>query len=137
MSSYLSKDEFWGASEKLPAEEVELVDPHGAAVGKIRMRGLSGSELEDYQESLRARGGGDRVSLRQAMTRLVAKCAINEDGSPFFDSVRELSRLGRAPSWMLMQLFDSATRLSGTSANAVKEAAGNFDETDDELSSSV
>lgn len=126
--SYLSKDDFWAASEKLPAEEVELVDPHGKAVGKVRMRGLSGDELEAYQESLRARGNGERVSLRGAMTRLVAKCAINEDGSPFFDSVREQSRLGRSPSWMLMQLFDSATRLSGTTANAVKEAAGNFDD---------
>lgn len=125
---YLSKDEFWSASERLPAEEVELVDPHGKSVGKLRMRGLSGTELEDYQESLRARGGGERVSLRQAMTRLVAKCAINEDGSPFFDSVREMSRLGKSPSWMVMQLFDSATRLSGTSAAAVKEAAGNFDD---------
>lgn len=134
--SYLSKDDFWAASEKLPAEEVELVDPHGKSVGKLRMRGLSGTELEDYQESLRARGGGERVSLRQAMTRLVAKCAINEDGSPFFDSTRELSRLGRAPSWMVMQLFDSATRLSGTTAGAVKEAAGNFDDDLSEPSSS-
>ena len=134
--SYLSKDAFWSASEKLPAEEVELIDPHGNSVGKLRMRGLSGEELEAYQESLRARGGGDRVSLRGAMTRLVAKCAINEDGSPFFDSTREMSRLGRAPSWMVMQLFDSATRLSGTTQDAVKEAAGNFDDDPSEPSSS-
>jgi hypothetical protein len=128
VSQYLSKDDFWAASEKLPAEEVTLVDPHGKTVGKMRMRGLDGNELEAYQDSLQARKQGERVSLRGAMTRLVAKCAINEDGSPYFDSVRELSRLGKSPSWMLMQLFDSATRLSGTTPDAVKEAAGNFDD---------
>jgi len=134
--SYLSKDDFWSASEKLPAEAVELIDPHGKSVGKIRMRGLSGDELEAYQESLRAAGGGERVSLRGAMTRLVAKCAINEDGSPYFDSKRELARLGKSPGWMLMQMFDSATRLSGTTKEAVKEAAGNFDDDLSEPSSS-
>lgn len=135
MSSFLSKDDFWKASEDLPGEEVELVDPHGASKGTIRMRGLSGAELEDYQESLRKQGGGERVSLRSAMTRLVILCAINEDGSPFFDK-RESSKLGHAPSWMVMQMFDSATRLSGTNASAVKESIENFDDDPSEPSSS-
>lgn len=136
-SSFLSKDDFWAASENLPGEEVELVDPHGVSKGKVRMRGLSGTELEDYQEALRRQGGGERVSLRNAMTRLVGLTAINEDGSPFFDTKRELSRLGRSPSWMLMQLFDSATRLSGTNATAVKESIENFDDDLSEPSSSA
>ncbi|MBX6382160.1 MAG: hypothetical protein IRZ07_04170 [Microbispora sp.] len=135
---YLSKEEFWAASAQLPAEEVELVDPHGRSVGKIRMRGLTGAELEEYQQSLQVaggRGGRPGVSYRNAMTRLVAMCAINEDGSPFFDKSEQV-RLAQAPSWLLMQLFESAIRLSGMTEQDVKDLAGNFDETQGEPSSS-
>lgn len=134
--SYLSKDDFWSVSRELPAEEVTLVDPHGRAVGKIRMRGLSGAELERYQESVSRGGGGKGVSFRDATTRLVALCAINEDGSPFF-SKHDYTKLGDAPSWMVMQLFDSACRLSGMKESDVQEMASNFDETPGEPSHTV
>lgn len=135
MSNYLSKDEFWATTLELPAEEVELVDPHGRKKGKIRMRGLSGAELESYQESVSRGSDGKGVSFRNATTRLVALCAINEDGSPFFGKGEHL-KLADAPSWMIMQLFDSACRLSGMKESDVKELAENFDETDGEPSSS-
>lgn len=135
---YLDKESFWQAAKQLPAEEVTLVDPHGREVGKIRMRGLTAAELEEYQQSLQVSGKGGRpgVSYRNAMSRLVAMSAVNEDGTPFF-SKTDQARLAEAPSWMLMQLFESACRLSGMTENDVKELAGNFDETPGEPSSSA
>jgi len=132
---YLTKEHFWAASRRLPAEEVSLVDPHGREIGKIRMRGLSADELESYQESIARSKDGKGVSFKRAMSRLVAMCAINEDGSPFFDK-HEAAKLGEAPSWMIMQLFQSACRLSGMTESDVKELAENFDETPGEHSSS-
>ena len=131
---YLTKEHFWAASRRLPAEEVSLVDPHGREIGKVRVRGLSADELESYQESI-AGGASGRITFRKAMSRLVAMCVINEDGSPFFDK-HEVAKLGEAPSWMITQLFQSACRLSGMTESDVQELAGNFDETPGEHSSS-
>lgn len=135
MTTYLSKEEFWAATRALPAEEVTLVDPHGKVVGKIRMRGLSGAELEAYQESV-SQGSGKGVSFKNAMSRLIVLSAINEDGSPFFTK-HDHTKISDAPSWMVMQLFQSACRLSGMTESDVKELAENFGETPGEPSPSA
>lgn len=136
--SLLKKDDLWNAIADLPAEDVELHDSNGKLIGSIRMRGLTGSELTAYQESMtiRMRNGETKPNTRYAMSKLIVLSAINEDGSPYFDK-GEVMKLDSAPVRMLMPLFESVQRLSGLSDEAFQEMTAGFEETENEDSSSV
>lgn len=135
--SILKKDDLWQITADLPAEEVEIHDAHGRVVGVIRMRGLTGTELTKYQESLTVRMSSGQVvpNTKYAMAKLIVMSAINEDGSPYFET-SDTAKLDSAPARVLMPLFESAQRLCGLTDDAFKEMTKDFDVTGDELSSS-
>ncbi len=136
--SLLAKDALWQITSDLPAEEVEIFDANGKIAGKIRMRGLTGNELTQYQESLTIRlsSGATKPNTRHAMAKLIALCAINEDGSPYFEK-SEIVKLDQAPARILIPLFESAQRLCGLTDDAFQEMTEGFDGTESELSDSV
>src|SRR5690606_31180877 len=127
----------WQITADLPAEEVEIFDSAGNVAGKIRMRGLTGTELTQYQESLQVRlsSGQVRPNTRYAMAKLIALSAINPDGSPYFDK-GDIPKLDSAPARILMPLFESAQRLCGLTDDDFKEMTEGFDETETEPSNS-
>ena len=133
----LKKDALWSATANLPAEDVEVFDANGNVIGEIRMRGLTGSELTAYQESLvvTLSSGQRKSNARHAMAKLIVLSAINEDGSPYFDK-SETVKLDEAPARFLMPLFESAQRLCGLTDDDMKQMTENFDETRNEPSSS-
>lgn len=135
--SILKKEDLWSITRDMPAEEVEIFDAYGKVAGVIRMRGLSGSELTAYQEGLTVRGrdGMPKPNTRHAMAKLIVLCAINEDGSPYFDR-SETMKLDEAPARILMPLFESAQRLCGLTDDDFKELVENFGETPTDDSSS-
>lgn len=124
-SSLLSKDMLWQAVADLPTEDVRLVDPAGKFLGVIRMQGLTGRELEKYQEA-QSSGKGD-VSYKNAVIGLVMLSAVNEDGSRMFGPADRM-KLSSSPSWFLMKLFEAAGRLSGVTEDDVKEMTADFDD---------
>jgi hypothetical protein len=138
--SLLKKDDLWQITANLPAEEVEIHDSNGKVAGVIRMRGLTGSELTSYQESLTVRlnNGQTRPNIKYAMAKLIVLSAINEDGSPYFEK-SDTRKLDDAPARILMPLFESAQRLSGLTDEVFKEMTEGFEETqsDDESSDSL
>jgi hypothetical protein len=136
--SVLKKDDLWQVTADLPAEEVEIHDSNGRVVGVIRMRGLTGTELTQYQESLTIRlsSGQTKPNTRYAMAKLIVLAAINEDGSPYFDK-SDTVKLDSAPARVLMPLFESAQRLCGLTDDAFKEMTEGFGETEIEPSDSV
>ncbi len=133
----LKKEDLWQITADLPAEEVEVFDSSGKVAGTIRMRGLTGTELTKYQESLTIRlsSGQTRPNTKYAMAKLIVLSAINEDGSPYFDQ-SDTAHLDSAPARILMPLFESAQRLCGLTDDAFKEMTEGFDETENEPSSS-
>lgn len=133
----LKKDDLWQITADLPAEEVEIHDASGRVAGTIRMRGLTGTELTRYQESLTIRlsSGQTKPNTKFAMAKLIVLAAINEDGSPYFDP-SDTAKLDSAPARVLMPLFESAQRLCGLTDDAFKEMTEGFDETENEPSSS-
>jgi hypothetical protein len=135
--SLLNKADLWQITADLPAEEVEIFDAAGNVAGKIRMRGLTGTELTQYQESLvvRLSSGQTKPNSRYAMAKLIALSAINEDGSPYFEK-SDVPKLDSAPARVLMPLFESAQRLCGLTDDAFKEMTEGFDETESEPSNS-
>lgn len=131
--SILKKDDLWQITADLPAEEVEIHDANGHVAGVIRMRGLTGTELTTYQDSLTIRlsSGAVKPNSRYAMAKLIVLSAINEDGSPYFDKA-DTQKLDSAPARVLMPLFESAQRLCGLTDDAFKEMTEGFDETQSE-----
>lgn len=129
----LSRDDLWQVMADLPTEDVPLINPAGKRVGVVRMRGLTGREMESYQEA-QSSGKGD-VSYKNAVIGLVILSAINDDNSKLFGKADRI-KLSGAPSWMLMTLFHAAGRLSGISENDVKEMVSDFDDAQSSTTSS-
>lgn len=127
----LSKDELWQVTSDLPTELIEIKDAHGNPRGALRMRGLTGAELTEYQKKLTilTRDGKSRTNMHRAMAKLILACACNEDGSPFFDQ-SDLIKLDSLPAATLMPLFEAAQKLCGLSDNDVKEMTEDFTETE-------
>lgn len=121
----------------MPAEAVEIHDASGKLVGTMHMRGLSGRELTEYQNSLTIMlsSGQMKPNTRHAMAKLVALCAIQEDGAPYFEK-HEISQLDDAPARVLIPLFESAQRLCGLTDDDFKEMTEGFGETENESSAS-
>lgn len=135
--SVLKKEDLWQITADMPAEAVEIFDSHGKLSGVIHVRGLSGTELTRYQESLTIRlsSGQTKPNTKYAMAKLIVLSAINEDGSPYFDNA-DTMKLDSAPARILMPLFESAQRLCGLTDEVFKEMTEGFDETENEPSSS-
>ena len=127
MGDFLSKDALWDVASDLPIEDVPLVHPvTKKSVGVIRMRGLTGAEVERYQQAVTS-GNGKQVSTKNAMARLIVISAVNDDGTPYFDP-RDMLKLSQSPSWMLLQMFEVAGKLSGVTEDDVKEMTSDFDD---------
>ena len=127
MGDFLSKDALWDVAADLPIEDVRLIHPvTKKCVGTIRMRGLTGAEVERYEQAVSG-GNGKQVSMKNAMARLVVISAVNDDGTPYFDP-RDMLKLSQSPSWMVVQMFQAAGKLSGVSEEDVKEMTADFDD---------
>lgn len=126
----LSKDALWQIVADVPTEMVEISDAYGRKVGHIKMRGLTGAELTEYQNGLtvRTKDGRTRTNMRRAMAKLVLLSAINDDGSPYFEE-SDLLKIDSMPAATLMPLFEAAQKLCGLSDDDVKEMKEDFSPT--------
>lgn len=119
----LSKDQIWQAPD-ITVEDVSCPEWGG----EVRIRGLQGDERDAYEgKSLkRGKGGTREVEIKGLRARLIAACAINEDGSPLFN-LGDVMRLGQKSAVPLERLFKVAQRLSGMSDEDVEELVEDFD----------
>lgn len=134
----LNKEQLWAVINDFPAELVTLEDSNGNPVGEIKMRGLSAADLTKYQQSLliTLSSGQQKPNTRHLMTRLIVMCAINDDGSPYFEE-SDILNLENAPARMIMPLFESAQRLCGLTEDDFKDMVGDFNGTQNGHSTSV
>lgn len=116
----LSADQILGADDR--KYEVVAVPEWG---GDVRLRSLSGSERDEYENSLVQQIGNKQVTnARNARAKLVALCAVNENGTPLFDKA-DVIKLGSKSSAALQRLFDAACRMNGFGEEDMKELEGN------------
>ncbi|RBQ21623.1 hypothetical protein DP939_02620 [Spongiactinospora rosea] len=117
----LSKDQIWQAHD-ITYEDVPVPEWGG----EVRIRGLAGEERDAFEEASlkRGRGGSRELNLKNARARLIAACAINEDGSPMFVTA-DVLKLGSKSAAALERLFKVAQRLSGMTAEDMDELTGN------------
>lgn len=119
----LSKDQVWQAQD-ITFEDVPVPEWGG----EIRLRGLAGDERDDFEaKSLIKRKGTREVNLKNLRARLIAACAINEDGSPMFGP-GDVLKLGTKSAVPIERLFKAAQKLSGMSDDDVEELTSDLEQ---------
>lgn len=128
----LSKSQIFEADDRT-YEDVEVPEWGGT----VRVRGLSGTELDAYEASTQKQVGNKIVrDVRNFRARLVALSAVNEDGSPLFEP-NEVAALASRSGAALARLFDVCCRLSGMTEDAVEALEGNSEPAQSGPSTSV
>lgn len=128
----LSKDAILGADDR--RYEIVPVPEWG---GEVRLRSLSGSERDEYENSLVQQVGNKQVTnARNARAKLVALCAVDDAGAPLFEP-RDVIKLGSKNSSALQRLFDVACKMNGFTDEDVKELEGNSEPAQSGPSTSV
>jgi len=93
--------------------------------GEVIVRALTGAERDAFEAALTERRGRRvEVRLENVRARLVAMCAIDEQGGAlFYPSDVEL--LGQKSAAALQRVFEVCQRLSGLTDQDVEELAKN------------
>lgn len=106
--------------------------------GEVKLKSLSGAERDRFEATLQEqRGGKTKQNYDNFRARLIALCAVNDDGTPLFPSKQAVVLLGNKNVAALQRLFNTANELSGLSEKDVEELTEGFDEAPDESSTSV
>jgi len=125
----LSRDAILAADD----HEYEVV-PCPEWGGEVRLRSLTGAERDAYEQSLvQTRGKSREMNLRNARAKLVALCAVDENGNRLF-SDQDVAALGRKNAKPLDRLFDAARRLAGLSEDDVDRLTEDFDDAQSDAS---
>lgn len=128
-----SKDELWQKTADLPWEDVPIrKPPTGEVVAIMRIRGMSGDEVTDWQEAAVQQNGKRKRQSPAAMAMAVVTCAVNEDGTPYFEQ-RETLKVSQMPGYALLQLVEVALKLSGLKDEDFEELVEGFDDSPSEL----
>lgn len=125
----LSRDAILAADDR----EYEVV-PCPEWGGEVRLRSLTGSERDAYEQSLvQTRGKSREMNLRNARAKLVALCAVDENGNRLFTDA-DVNALGKKNAKPLDRLFDAARRLAGLSEDDVDRLTEDFDDAQSDAS---
>jgi len=125
----LSRDAILAADDR----EYEVV-PCPEWGGEVRLRSLTGAERDAYEQSLvQTRGKSREMNLRNARAKLVALCAVDENGKRLFTDA-DVNALGKKNAKPLDRLFDVARRLSGLSEDDVDRLTEDFDDAQSDAS---
>lgn len=126
--SLISKSELWQATASLPCEDVPIrKPPSGEVIGTMRLRGMSGEEVTDWQDAAVQQSGKRRRTSKNAMAMLVVTCAIDADGEQYFEP-RDQLKVSQMPGYVLLQLTEVALKLSGLKDEDFEELVEGFDE---------
>jgi len=125
----LSRDAILAADDR----EYEVV-PCPEWGGEVRLRSLTGAERDAYEQSLvQTRGKSREMNLRNARAKLVALCAVDENGNRLFTDA-DVNALGKKNAKPLDRLFDAARRLAGLSEDDVDRLTEDFDDAQSDAS---
>ena len=121
--AYLTRTEIENADDT-PYKDVEVPEWGGT----VRIKGLSGTEVDDYEASiLKMKRGKPDVTLKNATARLVAWTLVDENNSRLFPNEAEVAVLGKKSSIALQRCFDTASKLSGLRPEDIEAMVENFE----------
>ncbi|MFI6819269.1 hypothetical protein ACIBG7_43260 [Nonomuraea sp. NPDC050328] len=132
MTNLLTRDQLFQVAADLPWQDVPIrKPPNGEVIGTMRLRGMTGEESTEWQDSSVQVKGKTRRQSKHTLAMLIVTCAINEDGSEVFDR-RDVMKVSQMPGYVLQQLGEVALVLSGLGEDdEARELIEDFDETPD------
>lgn len=122
MSKLLSRGDILAAPDR-PERDVEMPEWGGT----VRLRTLSGREVEEWQTEVLATGpkGKRRTDVRGATAKLLVRCIVGEDGKPLFTEA-DVTALGEKCCAALQRLLNTALAMNGLDRKAdLEELVGN------------
>lgn len=120
MGDYLTGDEILATRSTLKTEDVK------AFGGVVRVRELTGTEVDEYQASLMTMTeDGPIPDMSNMRAKLVVRALIKEDGERMFTEL-QLGQLGQTSGVELGRVYEVASRLSGINASSDDEAIANL-----------
>ena len=112
------------AADDTRTEEVE--DPEWG--GSVLVRGMTGRERDEFESSMLIQAAGQTArDLRNTRAKLVAKCAVDDDGARLFTD-GDVTALGEKSAAALVRVFEVAARLSGLDEEDVAARERDFPE---------
>lgn len=121
--SILSREQILQAKD-LVTEVVEVPEWSGS----VLVKSLTGAERDQYEAAIVEQKGRDtKVNMRNARARLVALSVVDEEGKRLF-SPNDVSLLGAKSAAALQRVFNVSMRLSGISAEDVRELTEELEE---------
>lgn len=121
-------------NEILTANDLRTVDiPVPEWGGDVRVKTLTGAERDQYEADSVKIKGNRRELVGNLRARLIAMCAVDENGQLLFTRA-DVLKLGQKSAPALERVFEAAASLNGMTDEDVEELAGNFDGTQGESS---
>lgn len=121
----------------LKADDAQVEDvPVPEWGGAVTVKGLSGTERDEYESSILQMVGDKMVpTLENARAKLVVRSIIDENGAPMF-TADDIEQLGSKSARALQRVFDKARELSGLKDEDIKELVQGLKPTPDKDSTS-
>lgn len=69
------------------------------------------------------------VNMQNTRARLVARCAVDEEGNKLFDEPSQVKELGEKSARTLDKLYETAQELNGMTDDDIEELEGNLEGT--------
>lgn len=120
--AFLSKDAILTAKD-LPFEDVDVQEWGGT----VRVAGLTGKAASDFSAklvSVDSKGKVTNLNMDNFLAELLALTIVDENMQPMFTQA-DVEGLGKKSAAVLKRLGDVASRLSGLSESALKDAEKN------------
>jgi hypothetical protein len=112
------------AADDTRTEEVEVPEWGGS----VLVRGMTGRERDEFESSMLIQAAGQTArDLRNTRAKLVAKCAVDDDGARLFTD-GDVTALGEKSAAALVRVFEVAARLSGLDEEDVAARERDFPE---------
>ncbi len=112
------------AAKDIKTDDVEVPEWGGT----VRVQGLTGTERDAFEASLRQLRGDKMVpNLANARAKLVARTIVGEDGVRLFGD-NEINALGAKSAAALDRVFEVASELSGLNEDDVEKLSENLGE---------
>lgn len=97
--------------------------------GTVLVKSLSGSERNEFEQSMIIRRGKDvQMNMKNATAKLVALSVVDEEGNRLFSDA-DVETLGSKSGAALSRVYTVASKLAGLSEDDMKELTENLKET--------
>lgn len=118
--SSLTRDQILQAARNAKIERDELTVPELG--GKIFVRGMSGTERDEFEEGLRIRKGkrAGQNDLRNFRAKLAVKVIVTEEGQRILND-DDAAIFGKMPAGVLDRIISRCQELSGTAEEEVED----------------